>query len=63
VSVQTQPVGQRPQFTVVDEEHPLGVEQRNGITMERVEEIAEMMLHPERLVLPDGPPARSAVTS
>jgi hypothetical protein len=63
VRVQTQPVGQRPQFTVVDEEHPLAVEQRNGITMERIEEIAEMMLHPERLVLPDGPPARSAVTS
>jgi hypothetical protein len=63
VSVQTQPVGQRPQFTVVDEEHPLAIEQRNGIPMERIEEIAEMMMHPERLVLPDGPPARSAVTS
>ena len=46
VSVQTQPVGHRPQFTVVEEDHPLAVEQRNGITMARVEEIAEMMLHP-----------------
>jgi hypothetical protein len=63
VSVQTQPVGQRPQFTVVDEEHPLAVEQRNGISMERVEEIAEMMLHPEGRVLPDEPTARGAVTS
>jgi hypothetical protein len=45
VSVQTQRVGKRPHFTVVDEEHPLAVEQRNGITMRRVEEIAERMLH------------------
>jgi hypothetical protein len=46
VSVQTQPVGKRPQFTVVDEEHPLAIEQRDGISMRRVEEIAERMLHP-----------------
>jgi len=45
VSVQTQRVGKRPHFTVVDEEHPLLVEQRNGITMRRVEEIAESTLH------------------
>ena len=45
VSVQTQRVGKRPHFTVVDEEHPLAVEQKNGITMRRVEEIAESMLH------------------
>src|SRR5580704_15984463 len=45
VSVQTQRVGRRPQFTVVDESHPLAIEQRNGITVERVEEIAEMMVH------------------
>lgn len=45
VNVQTQVVGWRPQFTVVDQEHPLAVEQREGITLERVEEIAERMLH------------------
>jgi hypothetical protein len=45
LSVQTQAVGKRPHFTVVDEEHPLAVEQRNSITMRRVEEIAETMLH------------------
>jgi hypothetical protein len=45
VSVQTQRVGKRPHFTVVDEGHSLAVEQRNGITMRRVEEIAERMLH------------------
>jgi hypothetical protein len=45
VSVQTQRVGRRPQFTIVDESHLLAIEQRNGITMERVEEIAELMVH------------------
>ena len=46
VSIQTQPVGQRPEFTVADEEHRLAVEQRSGISMERVEEIAVITLHP-----------------
>jgi hypothetical protein len=45
VMVQTQRVGQRPQFTVVDDEHPLALEQRHGITMRRIEEIAEAMIH------------------
>jgi hypothetical protein len=45
VMVRTQRVGERPQFTVVDQEHPLALEQRNGITMRRVEEIAEAMIH------------------
>jgi hypothetical protein len=47
LSVQTQPVGQRPHFMVLDRDHPLGAEQRDGITMERVEEIAVSMLHPD----------------
>lgn len=45
VSVQTQPVGRRPHFRVVDPEHPLAVEQREGITLERVKEIAAAVLH------------------
>jgi hypothetical protein len=45
VSVQTLRVGRRPQFTGVDESLPLAIEQRNGITVERVEEIAELMVH------------------
>jgi len=49
VSIQTQPVGRRPHFTVVDPDHPLAVDQREGITMERVEEIAVMMLHPSTI--------------
>ena len=33
------------QFKVIDLDHPLALEQRDGITMQRVEEIAERMLH------------------
>ncbi len=45
VDVQTQPVGRRPHFMVVDLEHPLALDQRNGITTSRVKEIASRMLH------------------
>ncbi|QNI36428.1 DUF2199 domain-containing protein [Edaphobacter albus] len=45
VNIHTQPVGERPQFTISDPNHPLAIEQRNGITLERAEEIAEMILH------------------
>ena len=45
LDVHTQPVGHRPQFTVSDPRHALGVEQRSGITLERAQEIAEMILH------------------
>ena len=42
----TQPVGRRPHFYVADPAHPLAVEQREGISMERVTQIAEQLLHP-----------------
>lgn len=45
VSVHTQVVGRRPQFTVSGSSHPLAVEQRNGMTRRRVEQIAEAILH------------------
>jgi hypothetical protein len=45
VNVQTQVVGERPRFTIADPSHPLAIEQRNGITLERAQEIAEMVLH------------------
>jgi hypothetical protein len=45
VDVWTQRVGRRPHFRLIDPEHPLAVEQRDGITMERAEQIAAMMLH------------------
>jgi hypothetical protein len=46
VDVWTQPVGRRPHFLMADQDHPLALEQRHGITMRRAEEIAEQMLHP-----------------
>lgn len=42
----TQIVGRRPHFELADITHPLALEQRNGITMERVREIAEWFIHP-----------------
>jgi len=45
VSVHTQVVGRRPHFVVSDESHPLAIEQRGGIALQRVEEIAETILH------------------
>lgn len=43
--VHTREVGRRPFIELEDTEHPLAVEQRNGITLERVQEIAELVLH------------------
>jgi hypothetical protein len=50
VDVQTQEVGRRPHFTLVNQDHPLALEQLNGISMQRVEQIAERMLHPQEPV-------------
>lgn len=44
--VHTRPVGQRPFIELEPTDHPLAVEQRTGMTMERVREIAETVLHP-----------------
>lgn len=43
--VQTQPLGKRPFIELEPTDHPLAVEQREGITMDRVREIAEELLH------------------
>jgi len=48
--VHTRPVGQRPFIELEPTAHPLAVEQREGISCERVQEIAETVLH-------DGPSA------
>lgn len=45
LSVITKPVGRRPHFEVVDQEHPLAIEQVHGISMRRVQEIAETFIH------------------
>jgi hypothetical protein len=43
--VQTREVGRRPSVKLEPTDHPLAVEQREGITMARVQEIAELVLH------------------
>ena len=46
-NVHTRPVGLRPNIELEPTGHPLAAEQRNGITRERVREIAEQLLHPD----------------
>jgi hypothetical protein len=43
--VHTLAVGQRPLIELEPTDHPLAVEQRTGITLARVQEIAETLLH------------------
>ena len=45
--VHTRPVGVRPYIELEPTDHPLAVEQREGIPWQRVQEIAEIVLHPE----------------
>ncbi len=42
--VYTRPVGERP-YILLETDHPLAVEQRDGITLARVQEIAEAVRH------------------
>lgn len=44
-NVHTRPIGERPLVELEPTEHPLAVEQRTGITRDRVREIAEALLH------------------
>ncbi|MBM7784607.1 hypothetical protein JOD67_001287 [Tenggerimyces flavus] len=46
-NVHTQPVGSRPTVELQPTDHPLSVEQREGITVARVQEFAERLLHPD----------------
>jgi len=43
--VHTQPVGTRPLIELEACQHPLSVEQRKGISLARVQELAETLLH------------------
>jgi hypothetical protein len=43
--VHTESVGIRPHVVLEPTDHPLAVEQRSGITMNRVQAIAELLLH------------------
>jgi hypothetical protein len=42
----TRPVGKRPFIELEPTDHPLAIEQRTGITQDRVREIAMAVLHP-----------------
>jgi hypothetical protein len=44
--VHTRPVGKRPSIELEPTDHPLAVEQRTGIPMAGVQEIAELLQHP-----------------
>ena len=44
--IHTQPVGIRPHVELEATDHPLAIEQREGITVARVQELAERLLHP-----------------
>ncbi|MGH9754758.1 MAG: DUF2199 domain-containing protein [Blastocatellia bacterium] len=44
-TVHTRPLGERPLIELEPTDHPLAVEQREGITMARVQEIVEIVLH------------------
>ena len=44
-NVHSRPIGHRPFIELEPTDHPLAIEQRNGITMDRVREIAEVLLH------------------
>jgi hypothetical protein len=43
--VHTRPLGQRPFIELEPTDHPLAVDQRQGITIARVQKIAEALLH------------------
>ena len=43
--VHARPVGQRPLIELEPTEHPPAVEQRTGITLARVQQIAETLIH------------------
>jgi hypothetical protein len=44
VRVHLQPGDQRPRFEVVSSQHPLGIDQHNGITMEQAHSFVEPLL-------------------
>ncbi len=45
VNLHTRPVGERPFIELEPTEHPLAVEQREGISLAKVQQIAERLIH------------------
>jgi hypothetical protein len=44
-TIRIQPVGSRPLFFIDEPDHPLAREQREGISLERIQEIASNLMH------------------
>lgn len=44
-TIRVQPIGSRPLFFIDEPEHPLAIEQRDGISLERVQQIASALIH------------------
>ena len=44
-TIRVQPIGSRPLFFIDEPEHPLAIEQRHGISLERVQHIASALIH------------------
>jgi hypothetical protein len=45
INLHTRPLGERPLIELEPTDHPLAVEQRNGISRARVQQIAEAVMH------------------
>jgi hypothetical protein len=46
-TIRIQPVGSRPLFFIDEPDHPLAREQREGISLERIQQIASHLMHKE----------------
>jgi len=44
-TIRIQPIGSRPLFFIDEPGHPLAIEQRDGIALERVQQIASALIH------------------
>lgn len=44
-TIEIQPVDSRPLFQIAEPDHPLAIEQRDGISLERVQQIASNLMH------------------
>lgn len=61
--VHSRPVGQRFVVQLEPTDHPLAIEQRTGITWERVQQIAEKLLHANFETEPSPEPNRTAASA
>jgi hypothetical protein len=46
VTIKVKPVGERPLFFIDEEDHPLAVAQKGGMSMEETQHLVSCLLHP-----------------